>query len=213
MDSSYKFPQGSDYLALRSQAAMGIESSTSGYHLPASDLTTSDDPTTSTTISNPPNSARHYISSSQSHTPELIDSYNQYALPSDNSDMEALAFNPDQASKQRALMDSAFRGIGSEISANYVNNLGILNAESYSDMPLRTFDTGNQASQQELPMGYVHESREDIEEPDTRSRRSKRPRVEAQKSDDDEESRKKSRGRPRVDTKDETAADVSQYPL
>ncbi len=41
------------------------------------------------------------------------------------------------------------------------------------------------------------------------SKRRKKHKIETQAADDEEEARKKARGRPRVDTKDETAADVS----
>jgi len=121
-------------------------------------------------------------------------------------------------------MDSAFRGIGREISRNYADNLGILNAESYSDHVRfdgrprtegpATLAFGMIPHQQGDDDGRENDERENGERGDGHGdgierggRRRKRARIE-RVSDDDEE-KKKARGRPRVDTKDETAADVS----
>jgi hypothetical protein len=53
------------------------------------------------------------------------------------------------------------------------------------------------------------EVRTDSDELDKGSKRRKKHKIEHQTEDDDDDARKKARGRPRVDTKDETAADVS----
>ncbi|TVY33627.1 hypothetical protein LSUB1_G006838 [Lachnellula subtilissima] len=126
--------------------------------------------------------------------------------------METLAFNANQASRHNPYMDTTFRGIGSEISRNYANNMGILNAESYPDV-LSTggYDERKKGSEPMLSFGMIPrphgdlDSRGDEEEPDTGTKRRKKPRIEVHSGDDEEA--KKSRGRPRVDTKDETAAD------
>jgi len=129
--------------------------------------------------------------------------------------METLAFNANHASRHNPYMDTAFRGIGSEISRNYANNMGILNAESYPDiLSTRGYDERKKGSEPALSFGMIPrphgdlDSREDEEEPDMGTRRRKKPRIEVHSGDDEEA--KKSRGRPRVDTKDETAADVSE---
>jgi hypothetical protein len=57
------------------------------------------------------------------------------------------------------------------------------------------------------------EVRTDSDELEKGSRRRKKHKIEHQNQDDEEEARKKARGRPRVDTKDETAADVSFMPF
>ena len=228
MEASYNYPQDDYALTILTQAAMHTrttDSSTSGYDNPtsltAADLQGSLTPTTS--ITNHQTVSGHRDSKgiqshSQSRNPE--NNYNHLKLPLSTARMETLAFNPSQAARHHPYMDSAIRGIVSEISRNYANNLGILNAESYPEnLPSRGFDEGKQNSEPGEPtlsFGLVPrphrdpDSREDTEEPDMGTRRRKKPRIEVHSGDDDEEARKKSRGRPRVDTKDETAADVSE---
>jgi hypothetical protein len=224
MENSYNYPQDDYALTILTQAAMHtrtVDSSTSGYDNATAGLTTADlqgSLTPATSITNHQTVSGHRESNStqphsQSHTPE--NNYNHLALSPSTARMETLAFNPSQAARHNPYMDSAFRGIGSEISRNYANNLGILNAESYSEnLSSRGFDARKQNPEPTLSFGLVqmdHDSREDTEELDLGTRRRKKPRIEPQSGDDDEESRKKSRGRPRVDTKDETAADVSDH--
>ena len=69
---------------------------------------------------------------------------------------------------------------------------------------------------QVMPFGVTEASGESHDEEGERSvkRSSRRKRTATEQAtakeiDDEEEARKKARGRPRVDTKDETAADVS----
>jgi hypothetical protein len=136
--------------------------------------------------------------------------------------METLAFSPTATGRQLPYMSQGFQGIGSQISHNYINSLGILNAEAFDDGTgvLRAREASEMRlkhSEPTMPFGITSgpkitldpELRTDTEEPDAGSRRRKKPRIETQSGDDEEDARKKARGRPRVDTKDETAADVS----
>jgi hypothetical protein len=135
--------------------------------------------------------------------------------------METLAFNPGQNGRQHPYMGSGYQGIGSQISQNYAQSLGILNAESYDDgraqqrsreMRLKQTTAPDPLMQfgiTEAPLRIDLEMRTDSDDLDKGSRRRKKHKIDSQNEDDDEEARKKARGRPRVDTKDETAADVS----
>jgi hypothetical protein len=58
-------------------------------------------------------------------------------------------------------------------------------------------------------MGIDLEVRANSEEFEKGTKRKKKRGSESQNEEDEDEARKKARGRPRVDTKDETAADVS----
>lgn len=155
----------------------------------------------------------------QSRSSDILSDYNPSVLSTRN--MESLAFNPTPAGRLMPYMNPGFHGIGSQISQNYANSLGILNAETYDDG--RGAVRAREASEMRLkhneptmPFGITSgpkitldpELRTDSEELDAGSRRRKKPRIENHSGDDDEEARKKARGRPRVDTKDETAADV-----
>ncbi|TVY75828.1 hypothetical protein LSUE1_G006001 [Lachnellula suecica] len=215
MENSYtphqNYPQDDYALAILTQAAMHTrttDSSHPGHHNPTSGLTATTTPITNHHHAGP----RHRNTSHQNSRDLPNNIYNPLTLPPADARMEALAFNPSQAGRHNAYMDPAFKGIGNEISRNYANNLGILNAESYSDhaAPGRRFEARKEVPEPTLAFGMIpHEMDRDSreEEPDTGARRRKKPRIEANSADDDEESRKKSRGRPRVDTKDETAAD------
>ena len=113
--------------------------------------------------------------------------------------------------------------IGSELSGNYSNDLGILNAELYDDG--RKSTTGldkrhmslNQVQNTSMPFGMTEHPRIPMdserkasgEEHEKGTKRKKKRGVAPRNEEDEEEARKKSRGRPRVDTKDETPADVS----
>ena len=156
---------------------------------------------------------------SQSRSPNTLGDYNPAVLSTRN--MGTLAFNPPAAGRQMPYRSQGFHGIGSQISQNYANSLGILNAESYDDGrgALRAREASEMRlkhSEPTMPFGITSgpkitldpKLRNGSEELDAGSRRRKKPRIEAQ-SGDEEEARKKARGRPRVDTRDETAADVS----
>jgi hypothetical protein len=152
----------------------------------------------------------------------MLSDYNPAVL-STRSSMEALASNPSAAGRQVPSHLQGYQGIGAQISQNYANSLGILNAESYDDASgaLRAREASEMRlkhNEPTMPFGITSgpkitlnpELRSESEELDDGSRRRKKPRIEPQSGDDDdEEARKKARGRPRVDTKDETAADVS----
>lgn len=182
-------------------------------------------------------------------TPSRNYNYNQ---PNYNYTMEAVVFNSghggggqnqnqnqnnthnhNNTDNHNPFFDHSFRGIGAEISRNYANNLGILNAETYhaegtssnassSKGPNKRNKAKPAGETNNMVFGFTGEMRLDSEELESKNgneygepettRRKKRPRIEnhnAGSADEDEDARKKARGRPRVDTKDETAADVS----
>jgi hypothetical protein len=97
------------------------------------------------------------------------------------------------------------------------NNLKLLNAESYDDWE-GTFrdERREQQPQNVLPFGVTGHPRirldrkmpVDAEDHDS-GPRGRKPRTEAQSLDDEEELKGKARGRPSVNPKDETDADVS----
>ena len=139
---------------------------------------------------------------------------------------------PSTGSRQGSyapFMNQSFQGIGSQISNNFANSLGILNAESYDqgissrnareasearvqqgiEAPMPFGITSGPSFKMNLNQGSIDTT--DVYEPKEKvTKKSKRSRA-VSFDDDDEEARKKARGRPRVDTKDETAADVSLY--
>ena len=167
-----------------------------------------------------PSLAHRASNGSHLKSPEMLNDYNTSVLSTRN--METLAFSPSPTGRQLPYMNSGFHGIGSQISQNYASSLGILNAESYDDGrgALRSREASEMRlkhNEPVMPFGITSgpkialdpELRTDSEELDTGSRRRKKPRIENHSGDDEEEARKKARGRPRVDTKDETAADVS----
>jgi len=119
---------------------------------------------------------------------------------------------------------TTYHHIGAQAPQNYANNLGILNAESYDDgqhaLNAQEKAEMRMKHQTELPFGITghpsvrldEERRSESDEQDRATKRRRRHKADdAQLVDEDEEARKKARGRPRVDTKDETAADVSSY--
>ncbi|KAH8665985.1 hypothetical protein BGZ60DRAFT_378628 [Tricladium varicosporioides] len=228
MEPPYNFPQDDYALAILTHAAMQTNTSnisTPRYNSnPASGLTGTSIRgalTNSTEISNQHRNvhSRTNPDTSKSHTQDPSSTYNSHiGLPS-SARMETLSYSSHDISRHNSYMDSAFRGIGSEISRNYANNLGILNAESYdAEGIIASALQGRRQQQHEpaiaMPFGFTSEaqmeeefeSREQREEPEVVVKRKKRTRIEAS-ADDDEDGKKKSRGRPRVDTKDETAAD------
>lgn len=223
MEPSYSFPQDDYALTILTQAAMHTQSS---YDKPTSiSSATADGRESTTTITNhrDHNQNNHQRGSNvtQSRLPDILGDYNPAVLSSRS--MEVLTFNPAQSARQHAYMNPGFHGIGSQISTDYANNLGILNAESYDDgrAAIRAHEAGEMRmkNQVEAPMPFGItggprirmdiDLRTDSEEPGNGNRRRKKPRIEVQSAEDEEEAGKKARGRPRVDTKDETAADVS----
>lgn len=225
MMDSYNFPQDDYALAILTQAAMHThqqDSSHSSYDpQPASskNSTSRGTPITNHQDDNH-NINRRTPNVPQSRSPDILSDYNPAVLSTRS--MEALAFNPSSAGRQLPTYMQGYQGIGSQISQNYANSLGILNAESYDDArgALRAREASEMRlkhNEPTMPFGITSgpkitldpELRTESEEIDGGSRRRKKPRIEVQSGDDDDEARKKARGRPRVDTKDETAADVS----
>lgn len=166
-------------------------------------------------------SSNHLRASNNNRTPDILSDYNSNVLST--RAMETLSFNPP-LSRQNQYMNGAFQGIGSQIAQNYANGLGILNAESYDDGRSGMRDQDAQefrararndktmpfGIEQALPRAGLNFENQTVASEDDlkgKGRRSKKRKDES--ADDDEEARKKARGRPRVDTKDETAADVS----
>ncbi len=108
------------------------------------------------------------------------------------------------------------------LSNGSYSNLGILNAESYDDGRLSTTAASAQEARdvrlrQEangIPFGVTElerDSRGESEEFEKgpKKRRNGKHKLDDLATEEEEDARKKARGRPRVDTKDETAADVS----
>ncbi|KAF8867344.1 hypothetical protein BDZ45DRAFT_577234 [Acephala macrosclerotiorum] len=105
------------------------------------------------------------------------------------------------------------------MSQNFGNHsLGILNAESYDDGRLSITTQGARMRNQQdqvLPFGIADtpelrldlDMRMNSDDYEKGTKRRKKHKIDTQNADEDEEARKKARGRPRVDTKDETAAD------
>ncbi|KAA8576826.1 hypothetical protein EYC84_006874 [Monilinia fructicola] len=173
-----------------------------GYHSRAIRATTS---ISSSTISNHPTATSPYrLSSSLS---KLVGNYSR-----PHRAMESLVFNPTEQIQQNAYMNHPFQ-------PTYPTNLGILNAERYDDgrssIGSREPNMMGSTAQMQNPMPFGmlektedgSETRPPSEEPGHGKKRRKRVRDESPGFEDDEEARKKARGRPRVDTKDETAAD------
>ncbi|KAL5315488.1 hypothetical protein ACEPPN_016356 [Leptodophora sp. 'Broadleaf-Isolate-01'] len=183
-----------------------------------------------TAISNHPNS--NNINQAQEHPSHPLQILNGYGhhdpeRANPNTNMETLAYNPTQRSHP-PYMNAGYGhhngGLGptsqSQMSSNYtgtISSLGILNAESYDDgrlaMSLREKRPKGQTDPA-IPFGVTEASGDSHEEEDgkTSKRSSRRKRTATEQAtskevDDEEEARKKARGRPRVDTKDETAAD------
>lgn len=128
--------------------------------------------------------------------------------------MDTLSFST-QTSRPNLYMDKAF-GLD---SSQYSDHLGILNAEQFDDG--RTVMRANEASemrvrqQAEPPMPFgitggpkLAAGSEENDSASKSGRKKKRASAEINGVEEDW-ALKKARGRPRVDTKDETAADVS----
>lgn len=222
MESSYSFPQDDFALALLTHAA--LQSTT------ADALGSTNDPypsSTSTavvpaTISNQQsdhNPLGHITKGPGHHLSNNI--YGHSSVENPNT-MTTLGYTTTSVNGHNPYMDSAFRGLGSEISRGFESNLGILNAETYDSAMLQRGPDERLKSVGERPMNLFgfsgaprmeHEASEDTQEtpppPKSAAKKGRNKRVvEVISADEDEDGKKKSRGRPRVDTKDETAADV-----
>ncbi|QSZ35548.1 hypothetical protein DSL72_008418 [Monilinia vaccinii-corymbosi] len=172
------------------------------YHSRAAPPTTSISPST---ISNHPTTlSQHRLSSSVSNLAR--DSTRPHRV------MENLVFNPTEQAQKSAYMNHPFQ-------PTYPSNLRILSAERYDDGrgsigshdPNMLSMKGQMENQ--MPFGMLEknggssETSPPSEEPGHGKKRRKRVRDGPPGLDDDEEARKKARGRPRVDSKDETPAD------
>ncbi|KFY86914.1 hypothetical protein V500_07306 [Pseudogymnoascus sp. VKM F-4518 (FW-2643)] len=96
-------------------------------------------------------------------------------------------------------MRPRYLGIGSEISRDYSNGLAILSAEIYDD------GKGAIGADEAAKMRMDISLRADGKEAECGNRRIVRPKIEIQNAE--EKACKKVKGRPRVDTKDETLSD------
>jgi hypothetical protein len=138
----------------------------------------------------------------------IIDEYNASILSS--RDLDALGFN---AAPQTY---DTYGTLESQLAMAHTDNLRILNAESYDDGRGATRDNRrtSRSKQPVLPFGIADHPRIrldppiDDEEHESAPRR-KKAKIENGSQDGEEGSKGKTRGRPRVNPKDETAADVS----
>lgn len=183
----------------------GVSTSRDANYLPrGTPITTS---ISSSTITNHPSDISQY--SLQPSLPNLVEAYT-----ASHPAMETLVFNPTDQLPQSAYMNHSFQ-------PRYSSSLGILNAEKYDDgraslgsQSHNMMSTKNQMSDQ-IPFGILERNGNSSdtgppseEQEQGGKKRRKRVRNESPSlEDDDEDARKKARGRPRVDTKDETAAD------
>lgn len=164
----------------------------------------------------------HNQTGSRERTSELLDSGYSSAPTRTYAAMETLAYGRGH---QSPYMNAGYHGIGAQISSNFANanahgDLGILSAESYDDgrLAMSTRDARKSKVVEGgiggvMPFGVQDgEARTDSDEFEKGTKGSRRrKRAEVVNVDEEEEARKKARGRPRVDTKDETAADVSAF--
>jgi hypothetical protein len=145
----------------------------------------------------------------------VADSYNPSMLSS--HDMDALGFGSSpQTGGQHSYLSQTYPEIGAQLSMSHADDsLKILNAESYDDGYGMSRDIRwSTKSKSPLPFGVSEQVAVDLarvagaEDHDSGPKRKKR-RVENHSAEDEEETKVKVRGRPRVTPKDETAADVS----
>ncbi|KAK6615923.1 bZIP family transcription factor [Botrytis cinerea] len=175
------------------------------YHSRATPISTS---TSSSTIGNHPTNTPQYR-----FPPSISNLIGDHTRS--RQEMHALAFNSTEQTSQGTFVNHPFQ-------SSYSNNLGILNAEKYDDGrgSIRSHNPGLMGMEDQMtnqtPFGIVEkhgdssDTRPQSEEPEQEQGKKRRKRVRKESSnldDDDDEARKKARGRPRVDTKDETAAD------
>jgi hypothetical protein len=205
--SSSSGPQDNYALDILTQAAMHTRQATSNGSTFGSDPSVS----STTLITN-----QHDTHSTEAENHRSIDGYNLSMLSS--RDLDALAFNspPRMGRQQHPYLTQAFEGLGSQLAMANSNGLGILNAESYDDGRGATAERRKTKSKHVLPFGmtdhpHIRLDRKlslDDDQHDSSPRR-KKPRIEKPSPEDEEEVKGKNRGRPRVNPKDETAADVS----
>ena len=142
----------------------------------------------------------------------VMDEYNSSMLSP--RDLDALAFNSAPQSAQQHYLNATY-SIESDVAMAHANNLGILNAESYDDGrgTSRNSRRANK-SKLDLPFGISEHPHINLDPPmDAGEHESapkrKKAKTESTSPDGEDGPKGKSRGRPRVTPKDETAADVS----
>jgi len=167
---------------------------------------------------------------SKSRTRDIFGGYTSTVHTARN--METSSFNHHHGGLRRPnpYMPARYHGFGAQNPTNYANDLGILNAESYDDgrhaMNAEAVREMRVKQHIELPFGIedhpvvrmdpeARTESDELEKGKKKSKKSKKHKMdESQNAEEEEEARKKARGRPRVDTKDETATDVSlTFPL
>lgn len=142
----------------------------------------------------------------------VIDEYNASMLSS--RDLDVLAFNTaPQTSTQHSYLSETYSALESQLGMAHANNLRILNAESYDDGRGSAGDNRRiTRSKPELPFGIADHPRirldplMDVEEHEA-APRCKKAKIENGSQDGEDGPKGKTRGRPRVNPKDETAAD------
>ncbi|TGO20333.1 hypothetical protein BPAE_0309g00100 [Botrytis paeoniae] len=176
------------------------------YHSRAPHILTS---ISSSAISNRPTNTSQYR-----FPPSISNLVGDHTRP--HQDMQALAFNSTERTSQDTFMNHPFQ-------STYSSSLEILNAEKYDDGrgSIRSHNPSimsmKNQMQNQIPFGMVEkhgdssDTKPQSEEHEHGQGKKRRKRVRNESpnldDDDDDEARKKARGRPRVDTKDETAAD------
>jgi hypothetical protein len=149
----------------------------------------------------------------ESTSQSLIDEYNAAMLSS--RDLDALAFNSaPQSSTQDSYLNGTYGVIESELAMAQSNNLRILNAESYDDGRKAAGARRTNKSKPELPFGIAEHPRIRLDPPLNAEEhelgpKRKKAKTENGSQDGEDGPKGKTRGRPRVSPKDETAADVS----
>jgi hypothetical protein len=221
MDMPYGIPPDEYALALLTQVAMNSRPThdSSGLRPSSSELPAN----MALQISNQQSDNVHFHGGNTKvhRSSDLSNTYDTSVLSTSNM---TTMFGSTSGNTHNPYLDSAFRGVGTQLSRNYVNNLGILSAETYNNGSVErstAHEPPKQASDPEMPFGLVdgHLSRQDPEvevsedtmevpELEPAGKKKKKKRRVDNISGDEEDGKKKSRGRPRVDTKDETAADV-----
>lgn len=160
-------------------------------------------------------SSNTMISTPQNGNLSEANSYSNSILSS--RDMDALASGGSVGTgRQHSYLHQTYPELGAHLSTHHAgNDLRILNAESYNDSFVAPRDTKRRLnSKKDLPFGVAEQAALDpamrtaVEEHDSAPKRKKR-RVENQIVEDEDETKVRTRGRPRVAPNDETAADVS----
>jgi hypothetical protein len=170
-------------------------------------------------ITNPQANGAGHPFDAAGQTTAIMDSYDASLLSS--RDLDALAFNSaPHAATQHSYLNDSYTSISSELAMAPAGNLGILDAESYDDGRglTRNQRRQNKSNKPELPFGIAEHPHITLDPPLDSGEHESGPRRKKAKTgngngngiqEGEEGSKGKSRGRPRVSPKDETAADVS----